>query len=225
MNERVKVVLLDDHTLFAKGLAELLELSGSIHVAGIMSNLQDAQALLQNTCPDVIILDLNMPPLDGISLLVKWREGGLATPVLILTVSDSQEDLANALGAGARGYLLKNMEPHEVIDAIHRAARGETVIAPVMTAKLVDLLDRKGGSQASGLALLTQREREILYHLARGLSNKAIARALDISHDTVKFHITHVLSKLNLSSRVEAAVFAVEHKLTQTGSARERKML
>jgi two-component system nitrate/nitrite response regulator NarL len=106
------------------------------------------------------------------------------------------------------------MEPDDVEDAIERAARGETVVAPKMTAKLVNLLDQKQGSAESLLSQLTQRERQILVHLSRGESNKTIARALDISHDTVKLHVRHILAKLNLSSRVEAAVFAVENKLT-----------
>jgi two-component system, NarL family, nitrate/nitrite response regulator NarL len=130
-------------------------------------------------------------------------------------VSDAEEDLTNVLRAGARGYLLKDMEPDDVVDAIQRASRGETVVAPTMTMKLVKLLQQEqpATNPASLLELLTTREREILAHLALGESNKVIARALDISHDTVKLHVRHILSKLNLSSRVEAAVFAVEHKM------------
>jgi two-component system nitrate/nitrite response regulator NarL len=138
--------------------------------------------------------------------------------VLVLTVSDAEEDLANAMRGGAQGYLLKDMEPDDVVDAIQRAVRGETVVAPAMTLKLVHLL-QGGGTEPDGRAdalnQLTAREREILDYLARGQSNKAIARALDISYDTVKLHVRHILSKLNLTSRVEAAVFAVEHKTAQ----------
>ena len=219
MDEMVKVVLIDDHTLFRKGLAELLELSGKINVVGITGDAKDARRLLQDQQPDVIVLDLHIPPADGILLLTELRQEGLTTPVLMLTVSDAQEDLAQALRAGARGYLLKNMEPDEVVDAIHRAARGETVVAPAMTTKLVDLLDGRGNSKGALLGQLTQREREILDYLAHGLGNKAIARVLDISPDTVKFHVRHVLSKLNLTSRVEAAVFAVEHRRSSAYTA------
>ena len=156
-----------------------------------------------------------MPPTDGITLLSELRAEGFTLPTLMLTVSDAQEDLANALRAGARGYLLKDIEPDDLVDAIQRAARGETVVAPTMTMKLVNLLQygQQSTAQEDLLSLLTQREREILTHLAHGESNKTIARALDISHDTVKLHVRHILSKLNLSSRVEAAVFAVEHQL------------
>jgi two-component system, NarL family, nitrate/nitrite response regulator NarL len=127
-------------------------------------------------------------------------------------MSDSEADLGAALRAGVRGYLLKDMEPEDVIAAIERAARGELTVAPAMTMKLAQMLQSggKGNDRKGLLDSLTDRERQILDHLARGESNKAIARTLDISHDTVKLHVRHILSKLNLSSRVEAAVFAVE---------------
>jgi len=159
---------------------------------------------------------LRMPTLDGLTLLRQLRAEGIDTPVLILTMSDAEADLAAALRAGVRGYLLKDMEPEEVIAAIERAARGELVVAPAMTLKLAQMLHSGSkGSERKGLMdSLTDRERQILDHLARGESNKAIARALDISHDTVKLHVRHILAKLNLSSRVEAAVFAVEARAT-----------
>jgi len=217
--EPIRVLLVDDHTLFRKGLAELLEQRGSITVAGTAGNAEDACRILVEARPDVIIIDLNMPPNGGLNLLRQLRADGWSGPVLILTVSDAEEDLAAALQAGAKGYLLKDMEPEDVVDAVQRAVRGETVIAPAMTLKLVDLL--QGGNAAAAkadtLKLLTTREREILQQLSQGLSNKAIARVLDISHDTVKLHVKHVLAKLNLSSRVEAAVFAIEQKAAEQG--------
>ena len=210
----IRVMLVDDHTLFRKGLAELLEQQGAIKVAAIAGNGDEALKLLPEARPDVIIVDLNMPPQGGLALLRRIRADDWRGPVLILTVSDAEEDLANAMRSGAQGYLLKDMEPDDVVDAVQRAVRGETVVAPAMTLKLVNLL--QGGGQGAGresaLKQLTAREREILDYLAQGLSNKAIARALDISHDTVKLHVRHILAKLNLTSRVEAAVFAVEHK-------------
>lgn len=214
---RVRIALVDDHTLFRKGLAELLERDGSLDVAAMTGEPSEVAALLRTHAPDVLILDLNLPPTDGITLMQELREQGFSLPVLILTVSEADRDLARALRNGAKGYLLKSMEPDEVIDAILRAARGETVVAPTMTAKLVRLLDHRGDGEVGSnhvLSTLTQREREILAHLARGESNKAIARALDISYDTVKLHVRHILAKLNLNSRVEAAVFAVEQRFT-----------
>jgi two-component system nitrate/nitrite response regulator NarL len=213
----IKVLLVDDHTLFRKGLAELLEQRGEIRVAGIAGNQDDALRLLDETQPDVVITDLNMPPHGGIALLRQIRAKPWTGPVLVLTVSDAEEDLANAMRAGAQGYLLKDMEPDDVVDAVQRAVRGETVVAPSMMLKLVHLLQGGGpvAGKAEALKQLTAREREILDYLAQGMSNKAIARSLDISHDTVKLHVRHILSKLNLTSRVEAAVFAVEHKSAQ----------
>lgn len=211
---KIRVLLVDDHTLFRKGLAELLEHRGGICVAGMAANGEAALGLLAELKPDVVITDLNMPPNGGVALLRRIRAENWRGPVLILTVSDAEEDLADAMRAGAQGYLLKDMEPDDVVDAVQRAVRGETVVAPTMTMKLVHLL--QGGAPANekvdALKSLTAREREILDYLAQGLSNKAIARALDISHDTVKLHVRHILAKLNLTSRVEAAVFAVEHK-------------
>ncbi|MBL8502731.1 MAG: response regulator [Rhodocyclaceae bacterium] len=216
MDQEIKVMLVDDHTLFRKGLAELLDGRDGILVAAATGNPAEAARLLEAAQPDVLVLDLNMPPHGGLALLRELQGRGWIKPTLILTVSDAEDDLANAMRAGARGYLLKDMEPDDVIDALQRAVRGETVVAPAMTLKLVNLLQGGGKSAARDnlLAQLTAREREILDHLAQGQSNKAIARALDISHDTVKLHVRHILSKLNLTSRVEAAVFAVEQKMT-----------
>jgi len=215
MND-IKVMLVDDHTLFRKGLAELLDGRDNIRVAAATGNPAEAAQLIEAARPDALVLDLNMPPSGGLALLRSLHGAGWTGPTLILTVSDAEDDLANAMRAGARGYLLKDMEPDDVVDAIQRAVRGETVVAPAMTLKLVNLL-QGGGSKSVArenlLAQLTAREREILDHLAQGRSNKAIARALDISHDTVKLHVRHILSKLNLTSRVEAAVFAVEQKM------------
>ncbi|MBZ0126600.1 MAG: DNA-binding response regulator [Rhodocyclales bacterium] len=214
--EIIKVMLVDDHTLFRKGLSELLDGRDNIRVAAATGVPADAAGLLDEAQPDVLVLDLNMPPHGGLALLRELQSKGWSRPTLILTVSDAEDDLANAMRAGARGYLLKDMEPDDVVDAIQRAVRGETVVAPAMTLKLVNLLQGGGSKNAARenlLAQLTAREREILDHLAQGQSNKAIARALDISHDTVKLHVRHILSKLNLTSRVEAAVFAIEQKM------------
>jgi two-component system nitrate/nitrite response regulator NarL len=215
----IKVMLVDDHTLFRKGLAELLEQQGSITIVGIAGNGDDALQMLATSQPDVVIVDLNMPPQGGLALLRRMRAEDWRKPVLVLTVSDAEEDLANAMRSGAQGYLLKDMEPDDVVDAVQRAVRGETVVAPAMTLKLVGLLQGggQGAERENSLKQLTAREREILDHLAQGLSNKAIARALDISHDTVKLHVRHILAKLNLTSRVEAAVFAVEQKSASMG--------
>jgi two-component system nitrate/nitrite response regulator NarL len=223
MSETMRVVLIDDHGLCRRGLAELLEARAGIKVLGTTGKPDEAIDLLREGRPDLAIMDLRMPT-DGLTLLTRMRAEGLDTPVVILTMSDSREDLARAFRAGVRGYLLKDMDPEEVIDAIRRTARGEVVVAPMMAAKLVDLLmpAQQGASRSDYLKQLTEREREILQHLSSGKSNKAIALALHISHDTVKLHVRHILSKLGLSSRVEAAVFAVEHRAEMASSGRQR---
>lgn len=216
----IRVVLIDDHTLFRKGLAELLEQYGGIKVVGATGNVEEVYQLLRDRKPDVVVMDLNMPVLDGISLFRRLSDQGCNVPTLLLTVSNAEEDLASAVRAGVRGYLLKDMEPDDLVDAIQRAVRGETVVAPAMAMKMVNFLQlgQQPGTREAMLNLLTQREREILGYLAQGQSNKAIARALDISHETVKLHVRHILSKLNLSSRVAAALFAVEHGVTSANT-------
>jgi len=223
MSEPIKVVLIDDHGLCRRGLAELLEARAGIRVLGTTGKPDEAMDLVRESRPDLAIMDLRMPT-DGLTLLTRMRAEGIDTPVVVLTMSDSREDLARAFRAGVRGYLLKDMDPDEVIDAIRRTARGEVVVAPMMAAKLVDLLmpAQQGTTRADYLKQLTEREREILQHLSSGKSNKAIALALHISHDTVKLHVRHILSKLGLSSRVEAAVFAVEHRAEMASKAAQR---
>ncbi len=145
--------------------------------------------------------------------MLQLRSEGYTVPSVMLTISDSEVDLANAIRAGVRGYLLKDMAPKDVVDALRRIAAGELVVAPTMTMKLIELLrgEPVGQEPENSLKLLTEREREILQLLARGESNKAIANTLSISYDTVKQHVRHILTKLNLSSRVKAAVlFATE---------------
>ena len=212
----LRVVLVDDHALCRNGLTELLHHRGNIKVVAALGDPDRVAGVLQEHRPDLMVLDLRMPAGDGLALLRRLRAEGCDTPALILTMSDSEADLAAALRLGVRGYLLKDMEPEEVIGAIERAARGQTTFAPAMTVKLAQLLQAgTTGKQRKGLLdSLTDRERQILDHLARAESNKAIARTLDISHDTVKLHVRHILSKLNLSSRVEAAVFAVESRIS-----------
>jgi two-component system nitrate/nitrite response regulator NarL len=210
----VKLVLVDDHALVRQGLADLLSRGAGMQVLATTGRAEEAFDLLRQHRPDLLILDLRMAPTDGIALLKDLRERGETTPVLVLTMSEAADDLAAALRLGVRGYLLKDMEPADVIDAIRRAARGELVVAPSIAGKLAAILQsgEEPGSAASLVKQLTGRERQILGYVAAGMSNKAIAKALGISHDTVKLHVRHILAKLGLSSRVEAAVFAVQNR-------------
>jgi two-component system nitrate/nitrite response regulator NarL len=211
MNDPISVVIVDDHGLCRRGLKELLELRAGMRVLGTTGDPDEAIALIEAHTPDLVIMDLKMPAMDGITLLQKLRAEGCEVPVTVLTMSAAQEDMAGALRAGARGYLLKDMDPEEVIEAIRRIARGEMVVAPAMSLKLANILQH-GGTEAPAekTERLTAREQEILQLLASAKSNKAIARELNISHDTVKLHVRHILAKLNFTSRVEAAVYAVE---------------
>ena len=214
MNEELKVVLVDDQNLCRSGLSELLANCYGFAVLGATGTVDGLRVLL-NEEPDLLVMDLRMKPLDGLAMLEQIRKEGCSTPAVILTMSDSEVDLANAIRAGVRGYLLKDMAPEDVVDAIRRIAAGELVVAPTMTIKMIEMLrgDQPGDEPKNSLKLLTDREREILQLLSRGESNKAIAQTLSISYDTVKQHVRHILTKLNLSSRVKAAVlFTVEQQ-------------
>ncbi len=218
----IRIALVDDHALCRSGLTELLEHRGNMLVVGATGNAAQVVPMLREHQPDLLVLDLRLTTTDGLSLLRLIRAEGLTTPTVILTMSDSEDDLAAAaLRAGVRGYLLKDMEPDEVIDAVQRAARGELVVASAMTLKLAQLLQsgQRGSVKADLVASLTDREREVLDHVARGQSNKVIAQKLDISHNTVKLHVRHIMDKLNLRSRVEAAVFAFEYRSSPEGVA------
>ena len=209
--ETIRVVLVDDHALCQRGLAELLEQAGGFTVVGATGNPLEAEALARKHVPDLLVLDMKMPAIDGVGLLRRLRADGCEAPAVILTMSDANEDFGNALRAGVRGYLLKDMAPADIVAAVRRAAMGELVVAPALSGRLAQALQEGGDPERDKAVKLTEREREILRHLATGQSNKVIARALNISHDTVKLHVRHILAKLNLTSRVEAAVFAVEH--------------
>ncbi|HLP99369.1 MAG TPA: response regulator transcription factor [Sideroxyarcus sp.] len=216
MSDKLKVALIDDQGLCRRGLGELLANCYDFTVLGAVGSIEELRPLLAKQ-PDLLIVDLRMKPLDGISLLKLLHSEGITTPAVMLTMSDSEADLTSAIRAGVRGYLLKDMAPDDVVDAIRRVAAGELVVAPTMTMKMIDMLRGEQPDQEpkNSLKLLTEREREILQLLARGESNKAIANTLSISYDTVKQHVRHILTKLNLSSRVKAAVlFAKEQGAT-----------
>ncbi|OGS96484.1 MAG: DNA-binding response regulator [Gallionellales bacterium RIFCSPLOWO2_02_FULL_57_47] len=214
MSKKIKIILVDDQNLCRSGLSELFANCYGFSVLGATGSVEGLRELLREQ-PDLLIMDLRMKPLDGLAMLGQIRKEGCTTPAVVLTMSDSDVDLANAIRAGVRGYLLKDMAPEDVVDAIRRVAEGELVVAPAMTIKMIEMLrgDQPGDEPKNSLKLLTDREREILQLLSRGESNKAIAQTLSISYDTVKQHVRHILTKLNLSSRVKAAVlFTVEQQ-------------
>jgi len=217
MSEKIKIVLVDDQNLCRSGLSELLANCYGFAVLGATGSIDGLRVLLHEQ-PDLLIMDLRMKPLDGLSMLEQIRREGCSIPAVILTMSDSEADLTNAIRAGVRGYLLKDMAPEDVVDAIRRVVAGELVVAPTMTIKMIEMLrgDQRGQEPKNSLKLLTEREREILQLLSRGESNKAIAQTLAISYDTVKQHVRHILNKLNLSSRVKAAVLFTNEQNTSS---------
>lgn len=222
--DKLKIVLVEDESLFRRGLSELLTHCYDFVVIGTVGTIEELRALMPEQ-PDLLVMDLRMKPMDGLSMLVQIRTEGFSTPAVMLTMSDSEVDLGNAIRAGVRGYLLKDMAPEEVVDAIHRVAAGELVVAPTMTMKMIEILrgDQPRHVAKNTLDLLTKREREILQLLSRGESNKSIALTLNISYDTVKQHVRHILNKLNLSSRVKAAVlFAKEQQVADDDNSTPR---
>ena len=211
-----RVLIIDDHTLFRSGIKLLLERQAGFAVVGEAGNALDGVKRAKKLKPDVILLDLHMPDTSGLQVIALLREEAPLAQIIMLTVSEDAEDLLEALRAGARGYLLKNIETDFLLNAIARAAKAESVMSPVMANKLADAIRapaKEIGHIDSGIERLTVREREVIIMLARGASNKEIARSLDLVESTVKIHVQGILRKLNLSSRVQAAVLAVERGL------------
>lgn len=212
----IRVLIIDDHTLFRSGIKLLLERQAGFEVVGEAGNALDGIKRAKKLRPDVILLDLHMPATSGLQAIAALREEVPHAQIIMLTVSEDAEDLLEALRAGARGYLLKNIETDFLLDAIRRAASNESVMSPLMANKLADAIRnpvKENTPMDSGLDKLSPREREVISMLARGATNKEIARNLDLVESTVKIHVQGILRKLNLSSRVQAAVFAVEHGL------------
>lgn len=212
MTEFYKVFLIDDHALFRKGVGQIINADPSFEVIGEASSGQEGLDLAQILRPDLVLIDLNMKGLNGIETLRRFKETDLVAKFIVITVSDAEDDLLEALRAGADGYLLKDMDPEDLCANIKKVAGGMTVIQDTLTEILKQaLLDPKLSRKDKEVSL-TEREQEILQCLANGLNNKTIARNLGISNTTVKVHIKHLLSKLKLTSRLEAAVWAHSKK-------------
>ncbi len=217
----IRILVVDDHTLFRRGITALLAREATFEVIADAADAAEAQRRARELQPDLILLDNHLPGVTGADALPALREAAPAARVLMLTVSEDEEDLATALRNGACGYLLKTMEGDALAMAILRAMRGESVVADEMTGKLVAAyrhaaatpLQADSSLPTSPVASLSPREQEILRGIARGASNKVIARELGIAETTVKIHVQHVLRKLEVASRVQAAVIATEHGL------------
>lgn len=210
--QKSSVMLIDDHPLLRKGLKQLLALEDDLEVIAEASSGAEAIPLATELDPDLIILDLNMQGMDGIATLKKLRDEGVTSRIVMLTVSDADEDVVNAISNGADGYLLKDSDPEILLEHIKRALSGKMVLSEAVTQVLATALRRPTVKSPAELNSLTNREHEILSFIAKGLSNKLIARELNISDGTVKVHVKHLLKKLGLRSRVEAAVWMVNQQ-------------
>jgi NarL family two-component system response regulator LiaR len=205
--ESIRVLLVDDHAVVREGLRAFLELQRGIEVVGEAADGEEALEAASRLRPDVIVLDLVMPRLDGLAAMRSLRERLPEARVIVLTSFLDDDKLLPALRSGAAGYLLKNAEPQELARAVRAAYAGEALIDPVVAARLVETLAADGG--ADPLDRLTVREREVLVLIGRGFPNKRIAQELGVSEKTVKTHVGHVLAKLGVADRTQAAVFAV----------------
>ena len=234
MTRSIQLLLVDDHSLFRRGLKALLSQDERFRVAGEAGDVGEALRCLAQQRPDVILLDNHLPGVRGVDAIPALKEAAPEARVLMLTVSENENDLAAALQAGADGYLLKTVESDQLCETIVKVMDGESVISPEMMTKLVAVFRSRPSAApavapvaatvsapvplevpreaASGADLLSPREREILLLIARGDSNKLIARELDIAETTVKIHVQHILRKLGLSSRVQAAVYASDRQ-------------
>nr|WP_296749477.1 two-component system response regulator NarL [Thioalkalivibrio sp.] len=208
----VRLLVIDDHPLFRRGVRQLVDIEGGFEVVGEASSGPEGIDLALRLQPDLVLLDLNMEGMDGNQTLRALRAAGCAARVAMLTVSDQEEDLVEALRAGADGYLLKDTEPEELLRQLRHVVDGRLVLTEGLTEHLARAMRRQGQPAPTGQPRLTPREREVLDLIASGLNNKLIARELDLSEGTVKVHVKHLLKKLGLRSRLEAALWAVEQQ-------------
>ena len=208
----LKILLIDVHRLFREGLQSLLQ-RRNIDVVAAVGDGNEGIKLARELNPDIILLDMRMPIIDGISVLIQLKNRELKMPIVILTTSTNEQDLLEALKNGASGYLLKDMEPDALVTALRDINAGKTVVAPHLTSVLVRFIqgDTNATEELGPFSGLTPRESEILKLIADGQGNKLIARNLGISDGTVKLHVKAVLRKLEVHSRVEAAVMYIEH--------------
>ena len=212
----IKIALIDDHTLFRSGIKALLSRQNDFEVIGEAADGLSGVKLVAQTRPDIVLLDLDMPVMNGREALAQILSAHPEQTVVMLTVSEDSDDLTECMRLGARGFLLKNINADFLLDSIRKAVDGDNVFSPEMTARLVQsLISPAAPPKNNALSSLTPRELEILGYLAAGHSNKVIARRLDLAESTIKVHVQNILRKLELSSRVQAAVYAVQYKVPQ----------
>ncbi|HUF31581.1 MAG TPA: response regulator transcription factor [Acidimicrobiales bacterium] len=217
MVDPIRVLIVDDHALFRRGLIQVLLGEEGIEVVGESEDGEDALVKAADLAPDVVLMDVRMPRVSGIEATARLSELMPAVRILMLTVSDEEDDLYEAIKAGAAGYLLKEISIEEVADAVRAVMQGQTLISPSMASKLIvefnNLSRRADQKKQVPAPRLTERELEVLKQVAQGLTNRDIAGVLFISENTVKNHVRNILEKLHLHSRMEAVVYAVREKI------------
>ena len=212
MTDKTRVLIIDDHPLFRRGVSQLLELNQGFELVGEAASGQEGIDLAKRFDPDLILLDLNMKGMSGLETLSTMRDLEIDARIILITVSNAPEDLVAAIRAGSDGYILKDNDPDDILKLIDDAMHGQTAISPELTSLLASALRHESLVENRQQASLTERETTILKCLAAGMSNKLIARELDIMESTVKVHIRNLLKKLKFRSRVEAAVWAVSQQ-------------
>jgi DNA-binding NarL/FixJ family response regulator len=208
---RTRIVVVDDHSLFRRGLVSLLSDMPEIAVVGEAADGKDVLTLIEQVHPDIILMDINMPVMGGVEALKNIRHSYPDQKVLMLTISKNDDDLVGAILEGANGYLLKNSEPEVLRDTIRLVMEGKSILSPEMTERVFDAL--RHARQSQGQSLLSSREIEVLHYMAKGLTTRAISEALFISENTVKTHIRHILEKLEVNNRTQAVNKAKEARI------------
>jgi two-component system nitrate/nitrite response regulator NarL len=223
MKKAIRLLVVDDHPLLRRGLVSLLSQDSRFSVVGEAGDIGEAFRILSHQEPDLLLLDNHLPGVKGVEAIVSLKQGHENLRILMLTVSEDEDDLANALQNGADGYLLKTLESDQLCEAIVKVAEGQSVVSPEMMSKLVSALrqptvpsaiESDNGHPLKVLERLSPREMEIFLLIAKSLSNKHIARDLDIAETTVKIHIQHIFKKLEMTSRVQVAVLVATHGLS-----------
>ena len=218
-DERIRLLIADDHELFRRGLRMVLEDEDDIEVIDEAGDGEQAVEMAREHAPDVVVMDVRMPGLTGIQAARRIKEEEPGTKILVLTISDEEDDLYEAIKAGANGYLLKEISIDEIAHAVRSVHSGQSLISPSMASKLLDefsaMIKKEEQKEEVPAPRLTPREMEVLEHVAQGMNNREIAKALFISENTVKNHVRNILEKLHLHSRMEAVVYAVREKLLE----------
>lgn len=214
--ESIKVIVVDDHALFRQGIMAVLKTQENLEVVGEASNGLEAIRKVREVTPDVVVMDLNMPQCSGLEATQAIQTEMPGVNILVLTVSEKEEDLFTAMKSGAKGYLLKNAEPDELVHAIFHIARGGVIVSPLMAAKLLTEFQELGKTAAVEPVekdILSPREGDVLKLVAEGATNKEIGDALFISENTVKTHLRNIMDKLHLANRSQAAAYAIKKGL------------